>query len=617
MSKNFCASFDVIVVGGGHAGIEAAYAAARMGSSTLMITLNIDRIGHMPCNPAIGGIGKGHMVFEISALGGLMPKLATKSYLQARMLNTRKGPAVQGLRLQIDKFAYNKLSKEYLAHVPNLTIVMGMVEEVLLAADGSIEGIRTREGAAYKGKTVVLTTGTFLNGLIHVGQTNYTAGRQGEEASTSLSHFLKGLTLDLGRLKTGTPARLLRSSLDFSKMECQGSDDLEYLFEFKPHKVKHVLPCYITYTNQNTHDIISQNAAHSPIYSGKIKGIAPRYCPSIEDKISRFAHKSSHHVFVEPEGLNSEEMYPNGLSTSLPLAVQNEFLRTIEGFQNVIITRPGYAIEYDFVLPSQLKHTLELKKLAGLFLAGQINGTTGYEEAAGQGIMAGINAHLTAHNKKPFILERHDGYIGIMIDDLVTMGVDEPYRMFTSRAECRLTIRQDNTFKRLSKRAYELGLIDSELYDDIAQENEAIDKRVDVVQKKYGIEITRMLSQGDVEAVMKLIEGAEESPLSKRALQSVYAELLYAPYLKREAREIEKSQAYQELPVPADMNFKNVPGLSIELQQKLAKYRPLTIAAAARIPGMTPAAIALLIFRIRECAKDSDLQCPNDPQDND
>lgn len=614
MNKNFCATFDVIVVGGGHAGIEAAYAAARMGSRTLMITLNIDRIGHMPCNPAIGGIGKGHMVFEISALGGLMPQLATKSYLQARMLNTRKGPAVQGLRLQIDKFAYNRLSKEYLSSVKNLTIVMGMVEEILLTSDGSIEGVRTREGACYKAGTVVLTTGTFLNGLIHVGQTNYTAGRQSEEASTSLSHFLKGLTLELGRLKTGTPARLLKSSLDFSKMEEQGSDDLEYLFEFKPHKVKHVLPCYITYTNQKTHDIISQNAEHSPIYSGKIKGIAPRYCPSIEDKISRFPHKTSHHVFVEPEGFDSQEMYPNGLSTSLPLAIQNEFLRTIAGFENVIITRPGYAIEYDFVLPSQLKHTLELKKLPGLFLAGQINGTTGYEEAAGQGIIAGINAHSHAHKKEPFILERHDGYIGIMIDDLVTMGVDEPYRMFTSRAECRLTIRQDNTFKRLSKRAYELGLTDFELYSAIKDELEAIEKRIDIVQKKHGIEITRILSQGDVDTVMRLIEEAEEAPLSKRALTSVYAELLYAPYLKREAREIEKSQAYQELEIPSDMDFKKIPGLSIELQQKLAKYRPLTIAQAARIPGMTPAAIALLIFRIRECGQ---VNCPNEPQDYD
>ena len=445
-------NFDVIVVGGGHAGIEAAYAAARLGSRTLLLTLHLDRIGLMPCNPAIGGIGKGHIVFEISALGGLMPKLCTQTYLQARMLNTRKGPAVQGLRLQIDKHAYNQLSRTMLSQTPNLTIVMGMVEE-LLTIDGKIAGVATREGARYSAPTVILTTGTFLNGLIHVGQTNYTAGRQGEEAATKLSTFLLRAHLAMGRLKTGTPPRLLRSSLDFSVMESQGSDELFQLFEFAPHAVTHKMSCYITHTNQNTHDIIQENFEYSPIFTGHIKGTPPRYCPSIEDKISRFADKKSHHVFVEPESASSDEMYPNGLSTSLPLNVQEKFIRSIKGFENAIITRPGYAVEYDYVLPNQLQHTLEVKTVPGLFLAGQINGTTGYEEAAGQGIIAGINAHQKAHEKEPFIVSRHESYIGIMIDDLVTLGVDEPYRMFTSRAERRLLLRQDNVFRRLGQKS--------------------------------------------------------------------------------------------------------------------------------------------------------------------
>jgi len=594
-------TFDVIVVGGGHAGIEAAYAAARMGSKTLLITLSLDKIGYMPCNPAIGGIGKGHIVFEISAFGGLMPKLCTQTYLQARMLNTRKGPAVHGLRLQIDKNAYNKLARQTLETTENLTCVSGMVEDLLIE-NASIKGLTTREGATYHAPSVILTTGTFLNGLIHTGQKNYAGGRQGEEAVVGLAASIRSLHLQMARLKTGTPPRLLRSSIDFSVMERQGSDDLNNLFEFYPHKVQHKIDCFVTYTNETTHATIKKNAHLSPIYTGVIQGTPPRYCPSIEDKISRFADKTAHHIFVEPESASSEEIYPNGLSTSLPLEAQREFIQTIAGFENAIIARPGYAIEYDYVLPTQLRHTLELKTVNGLFLAGQINGTTGYEEAAGQGIIAGINAHLKSAGKPAYVMNRTEGYIGIMIDDLVTLGADEPYRMFTSRAERRLVLRQDNVFIRLADTAYALGLIKKDLYDAIQYEKQQIATVLAALQsssKDLNI-IARLLADGDIDAVYQRIIAASPTQLSDRALASIHADLLYGPYLKREDREIEKVLHYQELAIPEEIDYKTVPGLSIELQQKLIKYKPATIAQALLIQGMTPAAISLLIFKSRE-----------------
>lgn len=594
--------FDVIVVGGGHAGIEAAYASSRMGSKTLMITLSIDKIGHMPCNPAIGGIGKSHIVFEISALGGLMPKLCTKSYLQARMLNTRKGPAVQGLRLQIDKERYKILSQEELLKTPNLTIVSDMVEELILD-NNKVIGIKTRSNKIYKSGAVILTTGTFLRGLIHMGHNNYSAGRQGEEAVQTLSQSIKELGLKMVRLKTGTPPRLLRSSLDLSQLEYQGSDNLDSLFEFTSHQVQHKIGCYITHTNENTHKIIKEHAHLSPIYTGHIKGTPPRYCPSIEDKIARFADKNSHHVFVEPESASNDEIYPNGLSTSLPIEIQEKYIRSIKGFENAIIVRPGYAIEYDAVLPNQLYHTLEVKTVENLFLAGQINGTTGYEEAAGQGIIAGINAHLKINKKEPFILNRNESYIGIMIDDLVTLGIDEPYRMFTSRAERRLLLRQDNVFDRLGDKAYNLGLISNELYKDIQKERALIkDILKSLRSNKNHLEIMRLFSQGEVEKVHNKIKEIKPD-INYRTLQTISAELLYGPYIKREQKEVEKSQYYQNLEIPDNMSYKNIPGLCKELEQKLTKIKPKNIAQANLIQGMTPAAISLLIFKVREKTK--------------
>lgn len=595
--------FDVIVVGGGHAGAEAAHIAAKMGSKTLLLTLNKDKISYMPCNPAIGGIGKGHMVFEMSALGGLMPQLCTQSYLQARMLNTRKGPAVQGLRLQIDKQAYSKLSQEYLATMPNLTIAMGMVDTVLFDANNRAQGVTTREGMTYHAPSVILTTGTFLNGLIHTGQHNYSAGRQGEEPVLGLAAFLRTLNLKVGRLKTGTPPRLLRESIDFSRMEEQGSDPLNYLFEFEPHRVEHKINCYITHTTEKTHQVIKDNFRLSPIFTGHIKGTPPRYCPSIEDKISRFADKTSHHVFVEPESASSNEVYPNGLSTSLPLSIQREFIQTIPGFENAHIVRPGYAIEYDYIAPDQLHHSLELKSYPGLFLAGQINGTTGYEEAASQGIIAGINAHNAAHGLPVYTIDRTQGYIGIMIDDLVTLGVDEPYRMFTSRAERRLLLRQDNVFARFAEDAHRLGVITHERYQAIKDEEAIVRTVADsfiAVPHKYG-QLMRLVSDGDMGAFFAALEAvAAPCLLTERMRTTLHAELLYHPYFKREVREVEKMQQYQELAIPESFLYEGIQGLSIELRQKLGRHKPRTIAQASLIQGMTPAALTLLIFRVRE-----------------
>ncbi len=607
-------NFDVVVVGGGHAGIEAAHAAAKLGSKTALITLDPNKIGLMPCNPAIGGVGKGHIVHDISALGGLMPRLCSTTYLQARMLNTKKGAAVQGLRLQIDKFAYSLLSQKELQKLPNLTIIGGTVEDIILNADNKVTSVRIlrqaqderNEEEIITASAVILTTGTFLNGLCHIGEKNFSAGRRDEKAVSGISKFLNRAGLKLGRLKTGTPPRLLASSLDFSKMEYQEPDNLNYLFEFYPHKVHSSHACYITRTNEDTHAVIKNNLHRSAMYNGSISSVGPRYCPSIEDKIHRFASKTSHHVFVEPEGADSDEIYPNGISTSLPLDVQEQYIRTITGFENAVITKAGYAVEYDFVYPNQLHPTLETIAIPGLFLAGQINGTTGYEEAAGQGIIAGINAHQKVAGKAPFILDRTESYIGVMIDDLVSMSVDEPYRMFTSRAERRLLLRQDNAFLRLTPRAYELGMIDEQLYADfLVEKKSAEDTLAQLRAEKSSTDLLRTFGQdeSDKSKLAEYLTQHHQISLSERALQIVHAELRYEPYITREKQEIKKSATFKTLTIPAQFDYTQIPGLSKELQQKLTKHKPQNIAHAALIPGMTPAAISLLIFRISDFTK--------------
>jgi tRNA uridine 5-carboxymethylaminomethyl modification enzyme len=592
---------DVVIIGGGHAGVEAAHAAATMGAATVLVSLSKSKIGSMPCNPAIGGVGKGHMVFEISALGGLMPRLATQTYLQARMLNTRKGPAVQGLRLQIDKHAYADAAVAALEKIPNLTIIEAAVEDIILDTHGAVRAVLLNNGLTINCKAVVVTTGTFMNGRIHIGALNYAGGRRDEKAISGISNFLKRINLAMGRLKTGTPPRLLRSSLDFSKMTYQEPDALTSLFEFYPHTVVNRRACYITHTNEKTHEIIRNNLEKSAMYSGAITGVGPRYCPSIEDKIGRFKDKNSHHVFVEPEDVSDQEIYPNGISTSLPLDVQQAYVQTIPGFENAIIAKPGYAVEYDFVLPNQLNHSLMVKKVPGLYLAGQINGTTGYEEAAGQGIIAGINAACQALGKEPFVLSRNEAYIGVMIDDLVTMGVDEPYRMFTSRAERRLLLRQDNVFSRLMPKAHALGIICDKIYADCVQEEQLIKKTLEHIKttKNLQQQIIKSLESDDVDGIAVLRTFLPDTTLGDRALRTIHAELLYAPYLAREEKEAERLEQYQTMRVPDELCYTDMPGLSKELQSKLTKIKPATIAAAALIPGMTPAALSLLIFKIR------------------
>ena len=615
--------FDVIVVGAGHAGVEAAYVSARMGSKTALITIDLDSLAAMPCNPSLGGLGKGHIVYEVAAFGGLMPQLASQSYLQARMLNTSKGPAVQGLRLQIDKFAYSKVARAFLSKTDNLTLIKAKVQKIITEPLSSssqakkITGIITTDGLVFYARSVVMTTGTFMNGLIHIGNTRYKAGRRGADAVYGISQSIADeMGVELGRLKTGTPPRLLKSSIDYTKLERQSCEPLSYLFEYEPHSVIEKEPCYIAQTNEKTHEIISKNLHRSALYSGSIVGRGPRYCPSIEDKIGRYPDRPSHHVFIEPEGLGHHEVYPAGLSTSLPFDVQYAYIRSMRGFENCVITQCGYAIEYDFIQPYNLTHTLEAKTVKGLFLAGQPNGTTGYEEAAGQGLVAGINAHLCAESKEPFILSRYESYLGVMIDDLVTLGADEPYRMFTSRAERRLLLRQDTVFDRLYPKAHELRLISDE---QCARHQEVMaykEKALEYIKRKgSGSSIFKLFHtvdftpdiQKEAYAALDTSLGGRPEAFGDRALLSLHAELRYVGYIEKEKNEVEKMEKYQQLVIPNGLTYHALPGLSKELQQKLHHYKPKTIAQAQLIPGITPAAITLLIFQISQINKKSNV----------
>lgn len=617
--------YDVIIVGGGHAGTEAALASSRLGARTLLLTHNIETLGQMSCNPAIGGIGKGHLVKEIDALGGAMAKAADKAGIHIRLLNRSKGPAVRATRAQADRVLYKQAIRRMLENQENLQIFQQAVDDLIVEND-KVAGVVTQMGLQFRAPCVVLTVGTFLGGKIHIGLSQYQGGRAGDPPSIALAKRLRAMPFNVERLKTGTPPRIDAKSIDFSKLERQAGDEPRPVFSFMGSRADHPAQtvCHITRTNEKTHAIIAKGLKESPMYTGIIEGVGPRYCPSIEDKIHRFADKSSHQIFVEPEGLNTHEVYPNGISTSLSFETQVAFVQSIEGFENAHITRPGYAIEYDYFDPRDLKPSLETKQLDGLFFAGQINGTTGYEEAGAQGLMAGLNAALKVQGKSSWTPRRDEAYIGVLIDDLITRGTQEPYRMFTSRAEYRLLLREDNADLRLTEKAHALGLVSDVRWqafqakrDAIASENTRLAKtwiqphtpeaaQIETVLENtltHEYNLLDLLRRPSVSyANLMAIEHMDAGISDEAVIEQLEIQAKYAGYIDRQAMEVAKQQRHEKTRLPDNFNYDAVTGLSAEVQEKLRRIKPESVGQAARIPGVTPAAISILLVHLKKKA---------------